>query len=103
MRLVLTAALVLLTLSAPAFADVVPEGIKPRATPPVGNGDPNDISCWALRTTPPIRGLRCARNWQWARINAGGSLPGFYGQSNIVPTNSGFSAVPNAGQHTPLP
>lgn len=103
MRLVLTVAFFALTLSAPAFAGVVPDGVKPRATPPVGNGDPNDISCWALRTTPPIRGLRCARNAVWARINASGSFQG-QGQSNSAPSNPmGFSAVPTPGQHTPLP
>src|SRR5579872_4439416 len=69
MTRILTAALFVLTLSAPALAGTVPEGVKLRAYPPVGNGDPNAISCWAYRTTPPIRGLQCAPNSVWARLN----------------------------------
>jgi hypothetical protein len=60
MSRILTAALFVLTLSAPAFAAALPEGVKLRAYEPVGNGDPNAISCWAYRTTPPVRGLQCA-------------------------------------------
>jgi hypothetical protein len=71
MSRILTAALFVLTLSAPALAGPVPEGFVLRAYPPVGNGDPNAISCWAWRTTPPVRGLQCARNSDWARLNAG--------------------------------
>jgi hypothetical protein len=71
MSRILTAALFVLTLSAPALAGTVPEGIKLQAYEPVGKGDPNAISCWAWRTTPPIRGLQCARNSYWARLNAG--------------------------------
>jgi hypothetical protein len=69
MSRILTAALFVLTLSAPALADTVPKGFTLRAYPPVGNGDPNAISCWAWRTTPPVRGLQCARNSHWARLN----------------------------------
>ena len=69
MNRILTAALFVLTLSAPALAGTVPQGFTLRAYPPVGNGDPNAISCWAWRTTPPIRGLQCARNSYWARLN----------------------------------
>ena len=69
MSRILTAAIFVLTLSGPAFADTLPEGIKLRAYEPVGNGDPNAISCWAWRVTPPIRGLQCARNSEWARRN----------------------------------
>src|SRR5262249_19236857 len=65
------AALFLFTLSAPALAETVAEGVQLRAVQPVGNGDPNAISCWAYRTTPPVRGLQCARNSDWKRINAG--------------------------------
>jgi hypothetical protein len=103
MKLTLTIALSTLMLSAPAFAATVPEGVTLRAYQPVGNGDPNAISCWARRVSPPIRGLQCARNSVWARINA--SSPSFdAGQPNSAPNNGmGFSAVPNAGQHTPLP
>jgi|GEM_PF-5900598 len=71
MQLSLTIALATLMLSAPAFADTVPEGAKLYAYQPVGNGDPNAITCWAWRTTPPVRGLQCARNSYWARLNAG--------------------------------
>jgi hypothetical protein len=69
MSRILTAALFVLTLSAPAFADTVPEGVTLRAYQPVGKGDPNAISCWAYRTTPPVRGLQCARNSYWRRLN----------------------------------
>jgi hypothetical protein len=70
MSRILTAALLVLTLSAPALAGTVPEGVTLRAYEPVGKGDPNAISCWAWRVTPPVRGLRCARNSYWARLNA---------------------------------
>lgn len=69
MKLILTIATSTLMLSAAAFADTVPQEFKLRAYPPVGNGDPNAISCWAWRATPPIRGLRCARNSYWAQLN----------------------------------
>jgi hypothetical protein len=71
MSRILTAGLFVLTLSAPALAGTVPDGVKLRAYPPVGNGDPNAINCWARRTTPPVRELQCARNSYWARLNAG--------------------------------
>ena len=89
MKLFLTIALSTLMLSAPAFAGDLPEGVKLRAYPPVGNGDPNAISCWAYRTTPPVRGLQCARNSYWARLNGAshhelGSDPGL--PTGSVPT-----------------
>jgi hypothetical protein len=71
MSRILTAAFFIFTLSAPALAGTVPEGFTLRAYQPVGNGDPNAISCWAWRTTPPVQGLQCARNSDWKRINAG--------------------------------
>jgi hypothetical protein len=71
MSRILTAALFVFTLSVPALAGTVSEGITLQAYPPVGNGDPNAISCWAWRVTPPVRGLHCARNSDWARLNAG--------------------------------
>src|SRR6185436_13250106 len=43
------------TSNAERILDTVPEGVTLRAYQPVGNGDPNAISCWAYRTTPPIR------------------------------------------------
>jgi hypothetical protein len=67
MKRTLTAALFVLTLSAPALADTVPEGVKLSAYQPVGNGDPNAISCYQARM--PTKHLECARNSQWARIN----------------------------------
>lgn len=70
MSRILTAALFVFALTAPALADTVPEGVQLRAVEPVGNGDPSAISCWAYRTTPPVRGLQCARNSDWARLNA---------------------------------
>jgi hypothetical protein len=76
MNRILAAGFFVLTLSAPAFADTIPEGVQLRAVVPVGNGDPNAISCWAYRATPPVRGLQCARNSYWARRNAGLSDPG---------------------------
>lgn len=113
MRRTLTATLLVLTLSTPALAGPVPQGVTLRAYEPVGNGDPNAISCWARRVTPPIRGLQCARNSEWKRVNGGGSLAGragidaaFLGQTqpNWVSNNSmGFSAVGAPQQHTPLP
>jgi len=75
MKRIVTAAIFVLTVSAPAFADTVPEGVTLRAYPPVGNGDPNAISCWAWRTTPPIQGLQCARNAEW-RLALRSSLRG---------------------------
>jgi hypothetical protein len=95
MSRILTTALFLFTLSAPALAGAVPEGVQLRAYEPVGNGDPNAISCWAWRATPPIRGLQCARNSYWARRNgrvqdgeAGSPMP-----QQFVPI-SGFSPAP---------
>ena len=87
MSRILTAALFVLTLSAPALADNVPEGVALRAYQPVGNGDPNAISCWAYRTTPPVRGLQCARNSYWARLN--GRLPMNDGVNSQPPQMSG--------------
>jgi len=90
MKLSLTIALSALMLSVPALADTVPAGVKLRAYPPVGNGDPNAISCWAWRTTPPIRGLQCARNSDWARWNAGS-----------IPAEMGAISGPPMGAMTP--
>ena len=90
MSRILTAALFVLTLSAPALADTVPEGFTLRAYPPVGNGDPNAISCWAWRTTPPIRGLQCARNSEWKRINDNAH----FARYNYGPPPSAISGPP---------
>ncbi len=88
MSRILTAALFVLTLSAPALAGTVPEGVTLRAYPPIGNGDPNAISCWAWRTTPPVRGLQCARNSEWARLN-GRSFDSYTGGSFVSGAPSG--------------
>jgi len=69
MSRILTITFSALMFAAPALADTLPEGVTLRAYQPVGNGDPNAISCWAWRTTPPVRGLQCARNSYWARLN----------------------------------
>jgi hypothetical protein len=91
MSRVQTVALFVLTLSAPALADtIVLEGVKLRVCEPVGNGDPNAISCWARRVTPPIRGLQCARKSDWARLN------GSAGRSGA--SNSGILGPPSADQ-----
>src|SRR3978361_665740 len=87
MSRILTAALFVLTLSAPALADTVPKGFTLLAYPPVGNGDPNAISCWAWRTTPPVRGLQCARNSEWARLNKG-SNRGYPSDNSGPPTGA---------------
>jgi len=72
MSRILTAALFVFTLSVPALAGpTLPDGVKLYAYPPVGNGDPNAVTCWAWRTTPPVQGLHCLRNSDWARLNAG--------------------------------
>ena len=63
MKLSLTIALSTLMLSAPAFADTVPEGVKLRAYEPVGNGDPSPTGC----------GMRLGRR---RRRNNGGSKGG---------------------------
>ena len=92
MSRILTAALFVLTLSAPALAGTVPQGVNLLSYPPVGNGDPHAISCWAYRATPPVRGLRCARNSYWARLNAGSNSGDMGGDSGIP----GGAATPGA-------
>jgi hypothetical protein len=98
MSRILTSALFVLTLSAPALADTVPEGVTLRAYEPVGNGDPNAISCWAYRTTPPVRGLQCARNSDWARMNAGTGrfLGDDRGEATFGPAYDPFGPSPRA-------
>ena len=81
-----------LTLSAPAFADTVPEGAIIFAYQPVGNGDPKAVTCWAWRTTPPVRGLKCARNSQWARMNR-----------NLASGPDGSPPSPNSDMFPPNP
>lgn len=83
MKSLLTITFAALTLAAPALAGAVPEGVNLLSYPPVGNGDPHAISCWAWRTTPPVRGLRCARNSYWARLNAGSNSEDLGGNSGL--------------------
>jgi hypothetical protein len=110
MSRILTTALFVLTLSAPALAGTVPEGVNLRAYQPVGNGDPNAISCWAWRTTPPVKGLQCARNTDWARLNGGGGR--FFGEHPgdamvgmpVFSAGGGFGAAAGAsGGHPDVP
>src|SRR5437868_12306926 len=86
MSRILTAALFVLAFSAPASAGTLPEGVKLFAYPPVGNGDPNAVSCWAYRRTPPVRGLQCARNSYWARRNGRSAFASDSG-SQMIPDN----------------
>jgi hypothetical protein len=83
MSRILTITLSTLMLSAPAFADTVSKGAVLFAYQPVGNGDPNAVTCWAWRTTPPVRGLQCARNSYWARLNAGTNHGDLGGDSGL--------------------
>jgi hypothetical protein len=76
MSRILTAALFVFTLSAPAFADAVPVGAAVFKSRPTGVGKPDAVSCY--QTVPVgshIRNLQCARNSDWARMNASGSFP----------------------------
>src|SRR5580698_1048654 len=83
MKLSLMIALSVVMLSAPALAGpTLPDGVKLYAYPPVGNGDPNAVTCWAWRTTPPVRGLQCARNREWARMN-GRNFDSYTGESFV--------------------
>ena len=103
MSRILTAALFVFTLSAPAFADTVPEGVKLRAYEPVGNGNPNAISCWARRVTPPVRGLQCARNSVWAHLNAGNAAvtAAVMSPNFGVPTSYGMPSGNGNPERTP--
>lgn len=78
MNRILTAALFVLALSAPALADSVPQGAKLFASQPVGNGEPNAISCYRAELTGShTTKTVCHRNLEWARLNAGGDLSYF--------------------------
>ena len=83
MSRILTAALLVLTLSAPAFADTVPVGATVWQSKPTGAGKPDAISCYQdVPIGSHIRTMQCERNSEWARMNAltwvgtGGSEPG---------------------------
>ena len=83
MRRILTAALFVFTLSAPAFADTIPVGATVWQYKPTGAGKPDAISCYQeVPIGSHIRDMRCERNSEWARMNAltwvgtGGYEPG---------------------------
>jgi len=67
----LTAALFVLTLSAPAFADTAPQGATVFQNQPTGAGKPDAVSCYeVVKTGTRTRNLQCARNSEWARLSA---------------------------------
>lgn len=107
MSRILTAAFFHLTLSAPAFAGPVPAGATVLTQRPTGDGKPDAISCYeSVPIGSHIRNLHCKRNSEWALIDASyRRLPqtGYDGGPPSGNGSGGFSAVPNAGQHTPLP
>lgn len=70
MRRILTAALFVLALSAPALADTVPAGATVWESRPTGAGKPDAISCYQdVSIGSHIRTMRCERNVEWARLN----------------------------------
>jgi len=70
MSRILTAALFVLTLSAPALADTLPAGAKLWQYQPTGAGKPDGVSCYEVaKTGTRTRNLQCASNSEWARIN----------------------------------
>jgi hypothetical protein len=71
MREVLTAALFVLTLAAPALADTVPQGAEVWQNQPTGAGKPDAISCYQrVPIGSHVRNFECARNSEWARRGA---------------------------------
>lgn len=69
MTRILTIALCALTLTTPALAHSAPEAAKVYATRPVGDGNPNAISCYpAGRTVSRVVPIVCKTNAEWARI-----------------------------------
>ena len=105
MSRILTAAFLVLTLSAPALADTVfPEGATVWKQRPTGAGKPDAISCYQeVPIGSHIRNLRCARNSAWARASAVARVfsDGILPAPRDLPGS--FTAVSNTGQHTPLP
>ena len=80
MSRILTAALFVITLSAPALADTVPAGPPVLPHQPTGAGKPDAVSCYeAVKTGTRTRTLQCAPNSYWARLNAGSNLGGDLG------------------------
>jgi hypothetical protein len=76
MSRILTATLFVLTLSAPSLADTVPVGATVWQSKPTGAGKPDAISCYqGVPIGSHIRNMQCARNSEWARMNALTWLP----------------------------
>ena len=71
MNRILTTALLVLTLSAPALADTIPAGARVFGSQPSGTGEPTAISCYrASMTGTHATKMVCHRNSEWARANA---------------------------------
>jgi len=88
MSRILTAALFVLTLSAPAFADTVPVGATVLPHEPTGAGKPDAVSCHeVVKTGTRTRNLQCARNSDWARVNR--LSPNWSGVQSQPPQMSG--------------
>lgn len=69
MKLVFRIALSALTLCGPACVPTAPK--EPvYASRPIGDGDPNVISCYAWLDTSRMHHKECKRNAEWARIQA---------------------------------
>jgi len=89
MSRILTAALLVLTLSAPAVADTVPVGATVWQSQPTGAGKPDAVSCYeVVKTGTRTRNLECARNSEWAHVSAGIA-------SNTLGANLAPSAFPS--------
>jgi hypothetical protein len=81
----LTAALLVLTLCAPAFADTVPVGATVLPYQPTGAGKLDAVSCYeVVKTGTRTRNLQCARNSEWARLSA--SIASNTLGANLAPT-----------------
>ena len=75
MSRILTAGLFVLTLSAPVWADTVPQGATVFQYQPTGAGKSDAVSCYqAVATGSHTRNMQCARNSDWARINRSDAL-----------------------------
>jgi hypothetical protein len=91
MSRILTAALFVFTLSAPALADTVPQGAAVLRHQPTGAGKPDAVSCYeVVKIGTRTRNLQCARNSDWARVSA-----------SIASNTLGASLAPTAVPSTP--
>jgi len=91
MSRILTAAFLVLTLSAPALADTAPAGATVLRFQPTGTGKPDAVSCYekvAIGTR--TRNLQCARNTDWAKLNmlANNPLADANGPRGSVPSGA---------------